>query len=376
MENKILTVPTAFEMTNDSEVFKNTELMTEGLFRYLLVIERKRMERSNRNFMLMLLDISALPNTPQRNEVTVPALADMLFIQTRDTDIKGWYASNKVIGVIFTEFDKERTKTIHAKMEASIMESLGAEQASKVQLSFFIFPDDLIHEKSLVREIVSVLYEGETPNRPMKRIASFFKRVIDIIGGLMGMLLFSPFFILIPIVIKCTSRGPVFFKQIRVGQYGKRFTVIKFRTMRPNNDADIHKKFINQFINDSSGLAAKGQFKIKNDPRVTWIGKLLRKTSLDEIPQFINVLCGDMSVVGPRPAIPYEIEEYNIWHRRRVFEVKPGITGIWQIKGRSRTDFNNMVRMDIQYIRKWTPLLDLRIIAETPLALLSAKGAY
>jgi lipopolysaccharide/colanic/teichoic acid biosynthesis glycosyltransferase len=149
--------------------------------------------------------------------------------------------------------------------------------------------------------------------------------------------------------------------------------------MFANSDAKLHKDFVSQYIKGSAAPNHNGDsavFKITDDPRITPVGKVLRKTSLDEIPQFLNVLLGDMSLVGPRPAIPYEVGEYQTWHRRRVFEVKPGITGVWQVEGRSRTTFEGMVRMDIQYIRHFSVLLDLKLIFKTPMALFNAKGAF
>jgi lipopolysaccharide/colanic/teichoic acid biosynthesis glycosyltransferase len=147
--------------------------------------------------------------------------------------------------------------------------------------------------------------------------------------------------------------------------------------MYVNNDATIHKDFITDFIKGNIKESANGKrtcFKIKNDPRVTPLGRILRKTSLDEIPQFFNVLMGDMSLVGPRPSIPYEIEQYDLWHRRRVLEVKPGITGLWQVEGRSSLTFDNMVRLDLQYIKKWSFFLDIKLLIKTPFMLV--KGAY
>jgi lipopolysaccharide/colanic/teichoic acid biosynthesis glycosyltransferase len=126
----------------------------------------------------------------------------------------------------------------------------------------------------------------------------------------------------------------------------------------------------------SAGAGSDGSYKIKNDSRVTPVGRILRKTSLDEFPQFINVLKGDMSLVGPRPPINYECEDYDLWHRRRILDVKPGITGLWQVTGRSITTFDEMVRMDIKYIREWSLWLDIRIILKTPLAMLMGNGAY
>jgi lipopolysaccharide/colanic/teichoic acid biosynthesis glycosyltransferase len=147
--------------------------------------------------------------------------------------------------------------------------------------------------------------------------------------------------------------------------------------MYVNNDATIHKDFVTDFIKGNIKESADGQkpvFKIQNDPRITPIGRFLRKTSLDEIPQFINVLMGDMSLVGPRPSIPYEVEQYDLWHRRRVLEVKPGITGLWQVEGRSSLTFDNMVRLDLQYIKRCSFFLDMKLLIKTPFMLV--KGAY
>ena len=173
----------------------------------------------------------------------------------------------------------------------------------------------------------------------------------------------------------------MFFRQERVGKGGKSFKIFKFRTMTVKNDESEHREFMKEFIRgQAKGVTDETTgnkvFKLTNDCRVTPIGKFLRKTSLDEVPQFINVLIGNMSLVGPRPPIPYEVEEYDLWHRRRVLESKPGITGYWQVEGRSITNFDGMVRMDIRYIAMQSFMLDLKVIIKTPLALFTAKGAY
>ena len=198
----------------------------------------------------------------------------------------------------------------------------------------------------------------------------------------MAIVIFSPFFILIPILIKLTSRGTVLFRQERVGQYEKNFMFLKFRSMYSGNNAEVHKEFVHNLIrNKTQGDAGdngsgKKVFKITNDKRVTPIGKILRKTSLDELPQFFNVLIGEMSLAGPRPPIPYELEKYDSWHRRRVLEVKPGITGLWQVTGRSSTTFDEMVRLDLQYATNWSIWLDIKILLRTPWAIFGGKGAY
>jgi len=151
--------------------------------------------------------------------------------------------------------------------------------------------------------------------------------------------------------------------------------------MECGNDARIHREYVKRFISGEADPARVSHtedvvYKIQNDPRVTRVGKFLRKTSLDELPQFINILKGDMSLVGPRPPIPYELEAYQIWHRRRVLESKPGITGLWQVNGRSRLKFDDMVRLDLQYAKTWSLWLDIKILLRTPRVVLFGAGAY
>ena len=150
--------------------------------------------------------------------------------------------------------------------------------------------------------------------------------------------------------------------------------------MYVSTDAEIHKEYVRNFIaGRAESNAQDGRrpiYKITNDPRVTWIGRFMRRTSLDELPQFWNVLIGEMSLVGPRPPILYELEAYDVWHRRRLLEAKPGITGLWQVHGRSKTTFDDMVRLDLRYCKTWSPLTDLKILLQTPRAVFSGDGAY
>ena len=204
---------------------------------------------------------------------------------------------------------------------------------------------------------------------------------MDVAGSSVALLILSPILLAIAVAIKLSSPGSILFRQKRVGQFGVRFTFLKFRSMFSANDSRIHMDYVTRFIAGGVNPGApetngKGIYKITEDPRLTYIGRFLRKTSLDELPQFLNVLKGEMSLVGPRPPIPYELEVYDIWHRRRVLEVKPGITGLWQVNGRSRLRFDDMVRLDLQYARAWSPWLDIKILLRTPRAVLSGEGAY
>ncbi|RJQ68917.1 MAG: sugar transferase [Desulfobacteraceae bacterium] len=196
-----------------------------------------------------------------------------------------------------------------------------------------------------------------------------WKRAIDIAGSLAGLIMLLPIFILIAIFIKSVSPGPAFFRQKRVGLGGKVFECIKFRTMRPNADTSKHRKYLAQLIHDdrSKGPKRLVMTKLHNDPQIIPFGNLIRESGLDELPQLINVLRGEMSLVGPRPPIPYEVQEYKLWYKDR-FDVLPGITGLWQVSGKNRLTFNEMIRLDIQYSRQMSLLLDLKILLLTPYA--------
>ena len=186
--------------------------------------------------------------------------------------------------------------------------------------------------------------------------------------------------LIVAILIQSTSRGPVIFKQKRVGYLGKPFTFLKFRTMRIDSDDHIHQEYVKKLIegrNDeiNRGTEDKPLYKIANDPRITGLGRILRKTSIDELPQLFNVLTGSMSIVGPRPPLPYETDKYQNWHWRRIMGTKPGITGLWQVYGRSKTTHAEAVRLDLNYIRNQSIFLDLKIILKTFPAILNTKGA-
>jgi lipopolysaccharide/colanic/teichoic acid biosynthesis glycosyltransferase len=198
---------------------------------------------------------------------------------------------------------------------------------------------------------------------------------MDILGSLIALIVFSPAFLVIALAISISSRGPILFRQRRVGQHGIPFDMLKFRSMRVNNDASIHREYVKSLVSGKAQpqpVNGNGGhlYKLAADPRITPVGAFLRRTSLDELPQFVNVLKGEMSLVGPRPPIPYEIEAYDIWHWRRVLEAKPGVTGLWQVSGRNRTTFDDMVRLDLRYAKHCSLWLDLKILLRTPLAVL------
>ena len=210
------------------------------------------------------------------------------------------------------------------------------------------------------------------PQNYDNRLFGVYKRVFDFVFAALALLFLAIPFLIIAALIKFTSKGAVFYHTTRIGKDGKPFKFYKFRTMYLNNDDSIHREFVSEFIKEGKDARIK---KITDDPRVTKVGKFLRKTSVDELPQLFNVLRGEMSLVGPRPCLPYEWEQYDEWHRRR-FSVIPGCTGLWQVSGRSAVDFNDMVILDLFYIDNMSPLLDLKIIFKTIPVMLLAKGGY
>ena len=359
------------------------EVLNEGTFTRMISIERKRTERSRTPFLLMLLDMGN-HQVSEKNGKALDSIMSALLASTRETDVTGWYKNRVSVGVMFTELvvtDKNLLlSTMLGRVSTTLRDKLTFEQFNQISISFHFFPDDWDHETS-GRPSNPTLYPDLASRDRARRFLSGVKRAMDIIGGVLALVLFSPLFAIIALAIKASSKGPVFFKQQRIGQYGKRFTFLKFRSMHIGNDPSIHQKYVTKLIaghaeRKPSNGNGEGVYKLTSDQRVTRLGALLRRTSLDELPQFMNVLKGDMSLVGPRPAIPYEVATYKTWHRRRLLEVKPGITGLWQVNGRSRVKFDDMVRLDLRYARNWSPWMDLTILLRTPGAVVLGEGAY
>jgi exopolysaccharide biosynthesis polyprenyl glycosylphosphotransferase len=355
----------------------------EASFNRLLQLEEKRTERSRKPFLVMLLDVSILLRTPRRDEV-LDQIGETFSSSLRETDVRGWYKEDAVIGVIFTEttsVDEITRGKIFLKVHQTLCKSLDLEEVANIDISFYVFPEKHDSYKANGGFDLS-LYSDLTDEGHSGRVALVTKRAMDIVGSLLTVLVLSPVLLAIAVAIKLTSKGPVLFKQERIGMGGNRFTFLKFRSMYTNCDERNHKEYIEKFICEQKSASAPSKkggaevYKLNDDPRITPLGRFLRKTSLDELPQFINVLKGEMSLVGPRPPIPYECDLYDIWHRRRLLSVKPGITGLWQVEGRSCTTFDDMVRLDLKYIREWSLWLDIKLILKTPWVVLTCRGAY
>jgi len=357
-------------------------ILSENLFLGMLCLERKRAERSGKRFLLLLLDAEDAVKTERKSEV-LQGLINAAESARRDTDPAGWYKRDSVLGIIFTEFgiaeDLLAVQTLLDKIHSSLKQQLAPADYDRVHVSVHVFADDTEGSGPSI-SVDPSFYPDILHMHDSRKVAKFLKRAMDILGSSMALLLLSPLYLFITLMVKLTSEGPVFFKQERLGKFGRPFECLKFRTMYANNNPKIHREFMKGVIKGSyNGGASKTSapvFKMTNDPRITHIGKFLRRASLDELPQFINVLKGEMSLVGPRPPLAYEYEEYDFWHRRRVLEVKPGLTGLWQVSGRSRVRFDDMVRLDLQYARGWSLWLDVRILARTPRAVFLGDGAF
>ncbi len=348
-------------------------ILDEASFRSMIALERKRTERSGKPVLLMLLDAGDR-HTFDKSGKVLNNLLSALSLSTRDSDVMGWYKGDSVVGVMFTDINTDGQggiiATMMTRMSETLQKNLSLDKFSQISISFHVFPEDWDQQTSPGSP---ALYPDLAFREESHRAALTIKRIMDIVGSLTAIVLFAPFFLLVAAAVKLGSKGPILYKQERVGQFGKPFTFVKFRSMYANNDPRIHREFMKRVIGGEHG--GEGS-KMKDDPRITRVGRLLRKSSLDELPQLFSVLKGDMSLVGPRPPLAYECQEYDIWHRRRVLEVKPGLTGLWQVKGRSRTRFDEMVRLDLQYVREWSLWLDIQILMKTPGAVLFGADAF
>jgi lipopolysaccharide/colanic/teichoic acid biosynthesis glycosyltransferase len=359
--------------TLDKTIF-NVESFTR-----ILCFERKRTDRSQRAFILLLLELRiGLRNRQRWRRSLVKNVIQSLQSCARQTDMIGWYKHNTVIGVIFTELRHAEPPigTILERVNAALHARLTPEQIDAVTLSIYLYPqpDAGLSHTSTPAELY--------PDHTRKKLASLVKRVVDVLGSGGLLVLLSPVLVGIGVAIKLTSPGPILFQQTRIGQFGQPFRFLKFRSMYIDADPSVHAQYVQAFILQSKhgrgapeGLKQDGLFKLSKDPRITPLGHFLRRSSLDELPQLLNVLAGTMSLVGPRPPIPYEAAHYELWHRRRVLEAKPGLTGLWQVRGRSRTTFDEMVRLDLHYIDTWSLWTDLKLLLQTPWTVLKGDGA-
>jgi len=346
------------------------EVLPKHHFLKQLEREKRRTDRSKASLSLVLF---RLDRTGGRSPGDVDRLLAVLCRRKRETDIAG-YLSDDLIAVLLPDTNQQGTLALTRKVVA---------QAGDLQLSTVAatYPDRVFDalkaEHQATREPDPFLSEDLTG----ANAGSYpLKRSLDVLGAIAALLLLSPLMLVVALLVALTSPGPVIFKQVRLGKRGVPFNFYKFRSMYCKVDDRIHREYVTKLIAGereglNQGEATKPLYKMKNDPRITRVGRLLRKTSIDELPQLFNVLKGDLSLVGPRPPLPYEAEKYQSWHLRRMLEIKPGITGLWQVNGRSKTSFDDMVRMDLQYVRTCSLALDLKILVKTVKVVLECDGA-
>ncbi len=348
--------------------------MTEIDSNRKLRFEPRHTEGSGRPVVLLVLDMVGF--FPEDHPPRVRVLS-ILRRTLRETDFTGCLSPGGSIWVILTERPVDWRPVIPdgvlLRIRDALSRRLTPEQFRGLRFS---------HQVLVGRTASDLTARSQEATGPLeclepapKQVRSLkVKRAVDVAGALIGLVVLSPVLIAIACAVKATSPGPVLFRQRRVGRNGATFTMLKFRSMHTGNQTELHHRYVRDLI--AGKEFEDGVFKIANDPRVTSLGGWLRRTSLDELPQLFNVLRGEMSLVGPRPPLPYEVEAYEMWHLRRIQEVKPGMTGLWQVSGRSRIGFDDMVRLDLQYARRQSLWLDLKILLRTPKAVLTGEGAY
>ena len=360
------------EKLNGASVASRTgRPMDEQLFRDVLAREWKRAYRFEQSCALVLVE------GPAKRSIPWSTVLDVVSSQRHETEVLGWFTKDRVLGVLRPSGDPSSAANacdFERSVRRQLRERLDPDVAGSLSVGVHVSRTGPLSGGSAADPMFVELRDC----RRQSRVRAAAKRGLDVVGSFALLVALLPLLALIAVLVKLTSPGSVFFRQVRVGASGKPFTMLKFRTMRVDCDHSLHQQFVTRFITAGASIAptdGSGLFKIVDDPRVTLVGRILRRTSLDELPQFWNVLRGDMSLVGPRPPLAYEVEQYKRWHYRRVLEAKPGITGLWQVTGRSRTSFDDMVRLDLRYVQTQSAWTDIKILLATPRAVISGKGA-
>jgi lipopolysaccharide/colanic/teichoic acid biosynthesis glycosyltransferase len=317
-------------------------------FRAMLDRERARVDRIGGVFTLVIWDVRAGASEPAYRRLVTQRIVDGM----RSIDVVGWLETGE-LSVLLPSTEAQGAE-IFAR---NVIETIG-DSHPLPGFSMLSYPGNWAW-KSDGNPVDGG--ENDPASGLFQKKAPFWKRTIDIAGSLTGFLLLSPLFLLIAVYIKLVSRGKVLFKQDRVGRGGRTFTFLKFRTMHENCDDTAHRAHLTTLIKKAAPMKKLDE---SRDPRIIPGGNLLRKSSLDELPQLLNVLRGEMSLVGPRPCIPYEAKEYLQWHTNR-FDTPPGMTGLWQVSGKNRLSFEEMIRLDIAYGKRMSFLFDVGILFRT-----------
>lgn len=352
---------------------------------HILAQERARADRNEQPFSLAVFDLTSL----QQNHGHLKRFVKTVARRARLTDHLGWL-NKRTVGVVLPETCAKGAW----KLVDEVCDKLGA-SPSRPDCTVYAYPNQALPR---------ILDDGtpgrgtsfeppanstETPpgldgdsagglDQPNGRLATHtssemrleplliqpmtaWKRALDIVGATVALIVFSPLFVVISLLIKLSSAGPILYRQTRLGYLGKPFTFLKFRTMQAGAEKEVHSEYLKALIDENKPMTKLDQ---RQDPRIFPLGRILRQTCLDELPQLFNVLRGDMSLVGPRPCLPYEAQHFQRWQRRR-FDCVPGMTGLWQVSGKNETTFKDMIRMDIAYASKRSFFLDLKILLKT-----------
>jgi lipopolysaccharide/colanic/teichoic acid biosynthesis glycosyltransferase len=358
----------------DAKIFNRVHSSME--FASILHRERDRADRTGQEFSMAAFEVG----NGMRKTHTARNLVPILTHQIRSTDAIGWLADGR-IGVVLPHTRPECAWKFVANVRKAYNGSAPPECVVYVYPSAWLLGEDGDPPRD-PRSLRRTPAPGETGDsgtpfsrvdasdreRPIEELEShglfripLWKRAIDVVGSLVALLLLSPLLLLVALLIRIVSPGPVLFRQQRVGYLGRVFSMWKFRTMQVNADTTLHQNYLRELILNEKEMTKLDHGK---DLRIIPFGNLLRATAIDELPQLINVLLGDMSLVGPRPCLPYEAREYHPWQMRR-FDAVPGLTGLWQVSGKNRTTFKEMMRLDIGYARKRAVLLDVMIVLKT-----------
>ena len=355
-------------------------ILDEELFKDTITRERKRTNRSGLAMVMLLIGVE--DSRRENKSALFAGIANVLSAIKSDIDTFGWFERASIMGLIVPEIDTANlTSTcerLESKFRKEITNRFEANLTEGLSIRLCVYPEPQQLEEEEIQMVDPFFYPELHGQQDRSTTFQVVKRGLDILGSLALLIILLPVLVAIAGLVKLSSRGPVLFCQVRIGQMLKPFKICKFRTMYANADHGIHRNYVSWFVTSSGQEQEQDKnkiFKLTSDPRITPIGRFLRNTSLDELPQLWNVLRGEMSLVGPRPPLGYEVQQYKPWHRHRVLEAKPGITGLWQVTGRSRTTFDEMVRLDLRYARGRSLWADIKILLATPVAVIKGKGA-
>jgi lipopolysaccharide/colanic/teichoic acid biosynthesis glycosyltransferase len=354
--------PTRKPLARPAEVACPSPAVILPRHQFLVQLEREK-RRSDRSKAPLSIVLFRMESDTGEKRIDAEQLVDILRVRKRATDSLGYLGKDE-LGLLLPDTCREGVEGYLKLINEQVPQL-------KCVTTTGTYPDlifDSLGKERHLRPHANPFLHDHYKDKREGRYA--LKRSIDFAGALFGLLLLLPVMIVTAIAIAMTSPGPIVFRQIRVGQRGVPFLFYKFRSMYVNSDDRIHREFVTKLIGGHHEEINQGDkdhplYKLKSDPRITPIGKFLRETCIDELPQLFNVLKGDMSLVGPRPPLPYEVVNYKSWQLRRILEIKPGITGLWQVEGHSTTTFDEMVRLDLRYIRRCSLKLDLGIIRKT-----------